>query len=81
MIPEQIRPGYSTCSQLKGMLSQGWCIEPPVYVRPHWRPRSRHENTYHFVLWNGTRVHLVSIPDGPEVQEFLAENPLPTDKL
>ena len=65
------------------MLDQGWQIEPPAYVRPRWRSclRSKRENTYHFVLWDGDRVNLVSVRDCPEIQQFLADNRLAVDRL
>jgi hypothetical protein len=65
------------------MLAQGWQIEPPVYVRPRWRSglRLRRENTYHFVLWNGDRVTLVSVLDCPEIHRFLEDNGLGVDRL
>jgi hypothetical protein len=58
-------------------------IEPPVYVRPRWRSplRLRKENTYHFVLWNGDRISLVSVLDCPEIERLLAENHLAVDRL
>ena len=74
---------FSSCAYLRAMLEQGWQIEPPVYVRPRWRSRlrSRKENTYHFVLWNGNKVNLVSVLDCPEVQQFLVDSDLATDRL
>jgi hypothetical protein len=39
------------------------------------------ENTYHFVLWNGNKVNLVSVLDCPEVQQFLVDSDLATDRL
>jgi hypothetical protein len=65
------------------MLDQGWEVEPPVYVRPRWRSRRREqkENTYHFVLWNGDRVRLVSVLDCAEIQRFLEDNRLSMDRL
>jgi hypothetical protein len=78
---QKIRPGYSSHTQLLGMLSQGWKIEPPVYIRPLWRTSSEQENTYHFILWRGDRVNMVSISDCPEIHQFLAEQGLAVDRL
>jgi hypothetical protein len=74
---------FSSYEQLLTMLSQGWEIEPPVYVRPRWLSRSQteKESAYHFVLWDDYKVRLVSVRDCPEIQEFLAENRLTTDRL
>jgi len=74
---------FGSYEQLLTMLSQGWEIEPPIYVRPRWRPgwQREKENAYHVVLWNGDRVHLVSVRDCAEIQEFLAENGLTIDRL
>jgi len=78
---KRVRPGYSSYAQLVQMLDQGWCIEPPVYLRPPWRTNSRRHDTYHFVLWRGQRVNLVSVADSPEIQSFLAEQGLSVDRL
>jgi hypothetical protein len=74
---------FSSYTHLKAMLVQGWQVEPPVYVRPRLRSRlrSKEENTYHFVLWNGDKVTLVSVLDCPEIQEFLASEQLIVDRL
>lgn len=79
----ELRPPHSSYAHLIAMLAQGWQIEPPVYIRPCWRSclRSRKENTYHFVLWNGNKVNLVSVLDCPEVQQFLVDSDLATDRL
>jgi hypothetical protein len=65
------------------MVAQGWRIEPPVYVRPRWRSslRLKRGNTYHFVLWQGDQVNLVSVLDCPEIGRFLADNKLSVDRL
>ena len=82
-VPREVGPVFSSCTHLMTTLDQGWQIEPPVYVRyrPRSRLRSKKENTYHFVLWNGNRVALVSVLDCPEIQQFLADNRLTIDRL
>ena len=74
---------FSSYAHLAEMLDQGWRIEPPVYVRPRWRSalRTGKEHAYHFVLWNGDRVSLVSVLDCPEVQYLLEERRVPIDRL
>lgn len=74
---------YSSYSHLITMLDQGWQIEPPVYVRSHWRRSSRSEKgkTYHFVLWHEDKVNLVSVLECPEIQQFLADKELIVDRL
>ncbi|MFW6082984.1 MAG: hypothetical protein ACOC8C_02915 [Chloroflexota bacterium] len=76
-----MRSPYSSCTGLRGLLARGWKIESPVYVRPHWQSnsQSKDKNTYHFVLWRGDQVNLVSISDSPEMQQFLAEYELSID--
>jgi hypothetical protein len=78
-----VAPMFSSYEQLLTMLSQGWEIEPPVYVRPRWHSRSGSEkgSAYHFVLWDDHKVKLVSVRDCPEVQRFLAENGMDIDRL
>ena len=78
-----VGPLYSSYAQLMSMLADGWQVEPPVYVRPRWRSRMRlkKESTYHFVLWRGDRVSLVSVVDCPEVESFLVDNGLAVDRL
>ena len=78
---KELRQTYSSYAQLTAMLDQGWQIEPPVYIRPRRRSRSKKENTYHFVLWRDDRVNLVSVLDCPEIQQFLADNRLAIDCL
>lgn len=74
---------FSSYAHLMTMLAQGWHIEPPVYVRPRRLSRSGAEKaeTYHFVLWNGDKVNLVSVRDCPEIGKFLVENGLTVDRL
>ena len=74
---------YSSYGNLVSMLAQGWQIEPPVYVRPRWRSslRLKKENAYHFILWDGEQVSLVSVLDCPEIERFLADNRLAVDRL
>ncbi len=78
---------FSSYAHLIKMLADGWRIELPIYVRPRWRSRMNSsgvkgkENTYHFILWNGDQVTLVSVPDCPSVQQFLMDNNLSTDNL
>lgn len=74
---------FSSYAHLMAMLAQGWKIESPVFVRRRWRSRvrSKKENTYHFVLWNGNTVNLVSVLDCREIQQFLADNRLAIDRL
>ena len=82
-VPGGVGPVFSSCTHLKAMLNRDWQIEPPVYVRPRWRSRlrSKQENTYHFVLWRGDKINLVSVHDCPEIQQFLADNMLATDRI
>ena len=80
---KELKPPHSSYGYLMTMLAQGWRLEPPVYIRPRWRSRllRGEENIYHFVLWHGDRVNLVSVHDCPEIQQFLADNGLAIDRL
>ena len=80
---KELKPPHSSYGYLMTMLAGRWQIEPPVYVRPRWRSRlrSKQENTYHFVLWRGDKINLVSVHDCPEIQQFLADNGLAIDRL
>ena len=77
------RSPYASRDSLEELLSRGWRIEPPVYARSDWQSSAASEegNTYHFVLWRENRVNLVSIREGPEIQEFLANSELAVDYL
>ena len=70
-------------ASLEKMLAEGWTVEPPVYARRRWHltAGSKRGNTYHFVLWRQKQVHLVSVPEGPEIEQFLADHGLPVDTL
>ncbi len=72
---------YVSCVKLEEMLADGWKITPPVYVRPRgWRPsKSKGQSAYHLVLERKSEVHLVSIPEGPEIRQFLADSELPIE--
>jgi len=74
---------YSSYTHLMTMLAQGWEIEPPIYVRPrsHSLLRSRKENIYHFILWHGDRVGVVSVLDCQEIRQFLVDKEFPVDRL
>jgi len=72
---------FSSYSHLVAMLNDGWKIEPPVYVRPRRCSRSKQEHTYHFTVWNGEKLTLVSVHDCPEMEKFLADNQLVIDRL
>ncbi len=77
------RSPYSSRASLEELLAQGWKIESPVYARSDWQSpvTSKEGNTYHFVLWRENRVNLVSIREGPEIQQFLADSELSIDYL
>lgn len=73
---------YLPYASLQDLLNQGWKIEPPVYARPPWRTCSRstkQQAAYHFVLWRGGKVNLVSVRDSAELRQFLAEGQLAID--
>jgi len=83
MSQRELKPAYSSYTHLADMLTRGWQIEPPVYVRPRWqsRARSTRQNTYHFVLRNRDRFSLISVFDCPEVRGFLEQEELVVDQL
>lgn len=79
----EARSAYSSRASLEELLAQGWKIEPPVYARSDWQSpaASKEGNTYHFVLWRENKVSLVSIREGPEIQQFLTDAELAIDYL
>lgn len=79
----EVSSRYASYASLHQLLSEGWKIEPPVYARPHWQlsSDSNGKKTYHFVLWRDNHVNLVSIPESPEIQQFLVEYELAVDCL
>ena len=83
MRQQKARAAYSSFVHLEALLDQGWQIEQPIYVRPRLRSRLRpeRENTYHFVLRQGTKFSLISVFDCPEVQQLLASKQLTIDHL
>jgi len=83
MRQQKARTAYSSFVHLTALLDEGWQIEPPIYVRPRLRSRLRpeRENTYHFVLRQGTRFSLISVFDCPEVQQLLENKQLTIDRL
>jgi hypothetical protein len=77
------RLAYATHAALEAMLSEGWSIEPPVRARPHWQSTfgSKPRSAYHFILWRDSQVNLVTVPERPEIHEFLTESGLTVDAL
>ena len=77
------RSSQATCAYLEKLLDEGWEIEQPVYIRPHWRSKalSNNSKTYHVILSRESQVNLVSIPEGLEIERFLAERGLAVDSL
>jgi hypothetical protein len=63
------------------MLGRGWEIRPPVYVRPRWSTREFATNTYHFVVWTEDEVSIASVPECPEIRQFMAARKLAVDRL
>jgi hypothetical protein len=72
---------YTSRASLEEMLTEGWKVEPPVYARPRWNSNSKGKNTYHFVLWREKQVQLISVPEDPEIRQFLAEHRIPVDHV
>ena len=74
---------FSSYAHLVEMLGEGWQLEPPVYVRPRWRSSLRvgKDSVYHFVLWCGGQVRLVSVLGCPEIEQFLLDRELAVDRL
>ena len=72
---------FSSFTHLKSTLTEGWQIEPPVYVRARRRSADAPENVYHFILWNGNKVNLVSVRDCSELQQFLDTSKLSIDHI
>jgi hypothetical protein len=64
------------------LLGQGWQIQPPVFVRSRWwaGSMSARGDTYHFVLWSGEGIRLVSVAESPEVVQLVMDSGLSVDR-
>ena len=73
----------AACAYLEHLLEEGWEVEQPVYVRPHWQSTARSNNskTYHVILSRENHVNLASVPEGLEIEQFLVERGLTVDSL
>jgi len=79
----KVKSPYVSRATLEKMLTEGWRIQPPVYVRPRWgwASRLRRRSAYHFVLERRRQIRLVSVLEGSEVQQLLDDSRLPVDCL
>lgn len=55
-------------------LSEGWCVDPPVYIRPAWSTKSISTLTYHFVLRRAGELTLTSVHDNPVVRDLITRH-------
>lgn len=62
-------------------LQNGWEIDPPVFRRPRWPAYPTNDQVYHFVLKNGERRLLLSIPCSSAVEQFIRDHHLRVDQL
>lgn len=60
-------------------LDAGWEIDPPVIIS--YRKYSEADESYQFVLLNGERRWLLSVPAAQTVTQFVTERNLPVYRL
>ncbi len=72
---------YVSRATLETMLTEGWRIQPPVYVRPRWRWASKlkRRSAYHFVLERRRGIRLVSVLEGSEIRQLVDDSQLSVD--
>jgi hypothetical protein len=71
--------GQHSFAGLMNKLDSGWLIEPPVYIMAD--PADRSRRVFRLVLWRNGRPHVVTLGDGPEIRQFLAERRLMQESL
>ncbi len=69
-------PGFA---ELLQQLGEGWQIEPPVYVMSN--PIHPGQTVFRLVLWRHGRPKVASVPDGPEIRQFIAQRQLRKESL
>lgn len=62
-------------------LTDGWAIDPPVFVRPVWHAMADAHDAYHFVLKRNGDLQLLVIPASGEVEAFINTHRLPLNRL
>jgi hypothetical protein len=60
-------------------LAEGWRIQPPVYVMTD--PLQRDRVVFRMALWCDGRPQVATIPDGPEIRQFIADRALDQQRL
>ena len=55
-------------------LCEGWCVDPPVYVRQAWSTKLASTLTYHFVLRRAGELTLTSVHDNPVVRDLITRH-------
>jgi hypothetical protein len=74
--PRSANPDEDTFYALMAALDAGWCVEPPVYVRPRWGSGHAGQQMYHFILRRETGTTMVSVADGSRIRAFVQERGL-----
>ncbi|HBY93554.1 MAG: hypothetical protein M5U01_21130 [Ardenticatenaceae bacterium] len=67
--------------RLQQYLTDGWAIDPPIFVRPIWHSLADAHDAYHFILKRGNDLQLVVIPASPEVERFISDRHLSLNRL
>ena len=60
-------------------LSEGWEIEPPVYVMTS--PSQRRQVVFRIVLWREGRPSVTTVRDCPQIREFITQRRLRQEPL
>jgi hypothetical protein len=71
--------GYQSFAELMQELDAGWQIGPPVYVMVN--PVQKNKTVFRMVLWRDGRPRVVSVPDGPDIRQYLLDCHLSQESL
>lgn len=74
-------PAEMRFSRLQQYLTEGWAIDPPIFVRPVWYSLADAHDAYHFILKRGGDLQLLVLPASPEVERFINESRLALNRL
>lgn len=71
--------GRPSFVDLQRKLDAGWTIEQPVYVMAD--PGHRERLVFRLMLWHDGRPQVVTVRDGADIRQFLANRHLTQESL
>ena len=72
-------PVDKSFAELLRQLHDGWHVEPPVYAMKD--PMQRARSVFRLVLWRDGRPHVLTVCDGADIRQFIAERGLQQESL